>query len=123
MLHVLFAEDEPFVRRATVRGLQRFAKVTEAYDGEHALELVRLGTIFDVLLTDVRMPRLDGIALIRELRAMNHVLGTQCCVLSGDLDRHSQTLRSLGIVAYEKPVPFPVLQQAIERLARPPTAG
>ena len=43
--------------------------VREAEDGEAALELARTQR-FDAVVTDVNMPRMDGIALIRELRKL-----------------------------------------------------
>lgn len=44
-------------------------RVSEAEDGQAALEIAR-GQSFDAVVTDVNMPRMDGIALIRELRQL-----------------------------------------------------
>jgi DNA-binding response OmpR family regulator len=43
--------------------------VTVAIDGQHGLELAR-SRKFDLVSTDVMMPRMDGYELTRELRAM-----------------------------------------------------
>ena len=43
--------------------------VSQAEDGQAALELAR-GRRFDAVVTDVNMPRMDGIQLIRELRQL-----------------------------------------------------
>lgn len=43
--------------------------VTEAENGLNALELVKKDQ-FDLILTDVNMPKLDGLSLVRELRAL-----------------------------------------------------
>lgn len=43
--------------------------VSQAEDGQAALELAR-GKRFDAVVTDVNMPRMDGIQLIRELRQL-----------------------------------------------------
>jgi len=42
-------------------------EVVQACDGVEALELAR-DSVVDLVLTDVHMPRMDGIALVRELR-------------------------------------------------------
>jgi len=43
--------------------------VREAEDGQAALDIAR-GERFDAVVTDVNMPRMDGISLIRELRQL-----------------------------------------------------
>jgi PAS domain S-box-containing protein len=68
---ILLAEDEPLVRRLTRRLLERAGyRVTEAEDGIQALEAARQEPAFDLLLTDVTMPRMGGIALAARLREM-----------------------------------------------------
>jgi len=44
-------------------------KVVEAKDGQEALELAKQGAI-DAFIVDINMPRMDGIALVKELRAL-----------------------------------------------------
>jgi two-component system chemotaxis response regulator CheY len=44
-------------------------RVEEAGDGVEALELAR-GRVFDLVVTDQNMPRMDGVSLIRELRCL-----------------------------------------------------
>ena len=69
-LRVLMAEDERLAAEVLEEGLAAEGfEVIAAPDGEVALELASTGTPFDVLLTDLRMPRLDGRELIARLRA------------------------------------------------------
>ena len=72
MIRVLIADDQPVVRQ----GLRTFLAlhddievVGEAEDGERALEAVT-ALAPDVVLMDLVMPRLDGIAAIERLRAL-----------------------------------------------------
>jgi two-component system chemotaxis response regulator CheY len=44
-------------------------QVTEAVDGQDGLEKAKMQT-FDLVLTDQNMPRMDGLTLIRSLRAI-----------------------------------------------------
>lgn len=63
-------EDNPNVRRTVIRQLHDLGYATvEAESGAKALELVRSGTEFDLLLTDVVMPGgMTGYQLADELR-------------------------------------------------------
>jgi two-component system, cell cycle response regulator CpdR len=65
MARILIAEDEEALRALCARGLTTDGhEVVSACDGSEALEIVtREEGRFDLLLTDVRMPIMDGIAL------------------------------------------------------------
>lgn len=86
-VHILVVDDEVALRRPIARFLQRRgAQVLEASDGLEALE--RIGEVhgrLDVLLADLRMPRMDGVALHAELRRRYPVLADRVVFLSGDL--------------------------------------
>ena len=67
---ILLVEDSDTVRESLRRLLVDAGYlVTVAIDGQHGLELAR-GRAFDLISTDVMMPRLDGYELTRALRAM-----------------------------------------------------
>jgi DNA-binding NarL/FixJ family response regulator len=71
-IRVLVADDQPLVRaglRTIVESDPGIAVVAEAADGIEAVQLAR-HTRPDVVLMDIQMPRLDGIAATRELAAM-----------------------------------------------------
>ena len=65
MAKILIAEDEEALRAMCARGLTMSGhEVMTASDGAEALELLkRESGRFDLLLTDIRMPIMDGIAL------------------------------------------------------------
>lgn len=69
MISVLAVDDSPSMRDMVRISLASagFA-VTSAADGEQALQLARAGS-FDLVLLDVNMPVMDGIQVIRALRA------------------------------------------------------
>jgi CheY-like chemotaxis protein len=62
---ILLAEDEESVRSLVTRALSQDGHtVTATADGAEALDvLVKSGGEFDLLLTDIKMPIMDGIAL------------------------------------------------------------
>ena len=70
MIRVVVADDQGMVRaglRSLLEGERDVDVVAEAADGERALEAVRRHAP-DVVLMDIRMPHLDGIAATRRLR-------------------------------------------------------
>jgi len=67
---VLLVEDEDTVRAVAERALVRQGfEVTTASDGEEGLEAIGRGE-FDVVVSDVVMPTMDGPAMAREIRAL-----------------------------------------------------
>ncbi len=68
---VLLVEDEDMVRAVAQRALTRAGyTVTAASDGDEGLELVQAGGEFDVIVSDVVMPAMDGPTMIREIRKL-----------------------------------------------------
>jgi len=68
---VLLVEDEDTVRAVAERALTRQGyTVTTASDGDEGLELVRAGGGFDLVVSDVVMPSMDGPAMAREIRKL-----------------------------------------------------
>jgi CheY-like chemotaxis protein len=64
MARILVAEDDEAVRTFVVRALEhRGHTVEQVEDGLEALELLDTGARYDLLITDIVMPGLDGIAL------------------------------------------------------------
>lgn len=70
--HVLVVEDQEVLRRGVARGLARAGyRVSEATDGVDALMVLERESDIEIVLTDVVMPRMDGITLIARL-AQDH---------------------------------------------------
>jgi two-component system, chemotaxis family, chemotaxis protein CheY len=56
-------------------------EVVSALDGEQALSLAQRQTM-DLVITDIHMPKMDGVALVRELRRMDSYRLTPMLVLT-----------------------------------------
>lgn len=71
--HILFVDDSPTVRSSVSFCLRNAGyKVTEAVDGKNALEQLQAikdkGESLSLIITDINMPQMDGIALISEVK-------------------------------------------------------
>lgn len=80
---VILAVDDSASMRQMVRYTLEGAgyKVLQAVDGVEALELARRQGA-DLVLTDINMPRMDGITLVRELRLLDSYKFTPMLVLT-----------------------------------------
>ena len=96
MTRVLFVDDEPAVLdalRRQLRSLRREWEMTFATEASEALELMDAEPV-DVLVTDIRMPVMDGVELLQVVRSQHP--GTARFVLSGHTG-HEAGLRLTGL--------------------------
>ena len=105
---ILLVEDEDPVRVVAERALTRQGyEVTSARDGEEGLELVQQGGRFDLVVTDVVMPTMDGPAMAREIRTIAPEL--PLLFMSGYAEE--QLRNEIGLAnAWFMPKPFSVQQ-------------
>lgn len=114
--HVLVVDDETTVRRFTARVLcDEGCRVSEAGDGEEALAMVRQGASpVDVVVSDVVMPRVNGVELLRQLAASHP--GLPVILMSGYA---AADLTDLGIstpcAVLGKPFPAERLVEEVRR--------
>ena len=112
---LLLAEDEPLLRASLARGLEVAGySVAAAVDGEEAAEMFARDDGFDLLLTDMRMPGLDGLELSRRLRRRAPRLPV--LFMSGFTDERSRADATTRSAFVTKPVKLRVLTDEIERL-------
>ena len=113
---ILIVDDEELVRlvmRSVLHGAG--FQVTEAADGEDALRaLMQAGQSFDVVLLDLRMPRLSGPETLRRIR--EQAPATKVVMLSGGIpDGELETCIGQGDVRFlPKPFANDELIQAVQ---------
>jgi len=70
-LHVLYVEDNQEARESTLGLLNNiFHNITLATNGEEGLEKFQKGN-FDLILTDINMPKMNGIEMVTKIREVN----------------------------------------------------
>jgi len=71
---ILYIEDDEGVRTATSRSLARmFNELYEAKDGEEGFDLYNKYHP-DIILTDINMPKMDGLTLIKKIRKFDNAI-------------------------------------------------
>ncbi len=117
-MRVLVIEDDRETAQFLLKSLKESGHAADiAGDGEQGLELAQGGQ-HDVLIVDRMLPRLDGLSVIKTLRAEG--VRTPVLVLSalGDVDDRVKGLRAGGDDYLTKPYAYSELLARIEALAR-----
>ena len=102
MAKILIAEDERDIRELVVFTLELLGghTVVQAADGEEAVALAA-SEHPDLILLDMRMPKLDGLATCRTLKSSPETAGIPVVILSArGLDDEVQAGLDAGAIAY-----------------------
>ncbi len=121
---VLYMEDDPSVRDVLARLLRRagFACI-EAPDGEVGLALARRRAP-DIAVIDMQMPRLDGLAVLQEMRRDPALARVPAVFATGQADRATHARAAeVGVELLAKPVDAAALLEALERVLAAGTRG
>jgi putative two-component system response regulator len=126
-LHVLFVEDDPaFANMYQLKLEMDGYTVQLARDGEEALKMLQGGSLPDLVFLDIRLPKLDGIALLQRLRASESTRNLPVVILSNygedDLIRQGLQLGALEYLIKANITPAQ-LSQGVEKWSSPVTAS
>jgi two-component system, chemotaxis family, chemotaxis protein CheY len=117
---ILIAEDDNMTRRLLVEGLRlRGHLVIEARDGIEALSSLD-GQPLDIIITDLHMPRMNGIELTKEIRCNIKYMKVPILVLSSETDQEKKEVAvNSNITGWiKKPINMEKLQALIDRATR-----
>ncbi|GFE59850.1 diguanylate cyclase domain-containing protein [Geobacter sp. AOG2] len=114
-ISLLFVEDDETARDTVSRLLMRVVgTVYVAADGREGLETYKVHTP-DVVVTDIRMPVMDGIEMVREIRRLRPDCQVVILTAFSDIEYLLDCV-SLGINHYiRKPIDFARLAEAIDK--------
>jgi two-component system chemotaxis response regulator CheY len=115
---VLNVDDSSMVRKMVSMTLTGAGyDVTEAVDGQDGLNKAKAKQ-FDIVLTDQNMPNMDGLTLVRTLRAMPQYKSTPILMLTTESDDAKKAEgRAAGVNAWlVKPFDPPVLINAVQKV-------
>lgn len=114
-LRILYVEDEDDVRRNAVEYLKRIAKeVFEASDGKEAIK-VWADEKPDIIITDISMPRLNGLDMARYIRSKDQDVQIIVATAYTDTDYLMRAVE-LNLVKYlVKPITKEKLQSALSQ--------
>jgi two-component system, OmpR family, response regulator len=117
-MRILVIEDDRDAAVWLLKGLKESGHVVDhAADGEQGLAMA-MESLHDILIVDRMLPKLDGLSIIRTIRAKN--VTTPALILSAlsDVDERVRGLRAGGDDYLAKPYAFSELLARIEGLMR-----
>ncbi|MDD2699817.1 MAG: response regulator [Sideroxydans sp.] len=121
-LNILVVEDEPNLRRLYEINLRQWELPHQLRTADDGYEgLVRIGSDKpDLLITDLRMPGMDGFRMLNAICSMPELSGMKIVIVSGlnPSDIYNGGGIPDGISILPKPIPFDRLRQIAEELAR-----
>ena len=119
--NVLVVEDSPMMRQLLVFALSRVKhlRVTEADDGVDGLRKLAAGK-FDIILTDINMPIMDGLKLVKRVRSDPAHKDTPIIVITTEGSQEDrQRAMQLGANAYiTKPIQAPQVIAKVKELLK-----
>ncbi|GIO88751.1 hypothetical protein J25TS5_56830 [Paenibacillus faecis] len=119
MLRIAIVDDEASIREGLGKIIRRESEQYEVAgtfsNGQEALEFARSEPL-DIVITDIRMPLMDGLELIKELKAVKPE--TRCIIMSGftDFEYARQALRYSAVDYLLKPINKKQLFELLQNL-------
>ncbi|MEA2706312.1 MAG: two-component system, OmpR family, alkaline phosphatase synthesis response regulator PhoP [Gemmatimonadaceae bacterium] len=123
LCHILVADDEPHIGRIIKMKLEQGPfRVSLAYDGQEALDLINGEEPVDLALLDLMMPRLSGLDVLRQIREQERFKTLPCIILTAGGDaRHERDALALGATQFlTKPFSPKKLYALVARLTGAP---
>jgi len=120
MYKILSVDDEPEILNIIKLFLTKKGfEVTTVHGGEKALEILRSGIEFNLLIVDMKMPKVKGVEVLREMKDLN--IDVPVIILSGSIDeiKHSTELKELGLIDSKyliKPINLDELLEVVNEL-------
>jgi two-component system OmpR family response regulator len=122
-MQVLIIEDDRDAAGYMAKGLKESGhNIETVHSGKEGL-LIAAGADFDVLIVDRMLPELDGLSLVRTLRATGNQTPVLFVSALGDVDERVKGLRSGGDDYLAKPYAFSELLARLESLVRRSATG
>ena len=114
---ILVVDDEELLREILVETFAMHgADVDAAEGGNQAFEKIK-ATHYDIVITDVRMPNGDGIALLTQINAMDRSTKPKLFVCSAYSDLTEQKLKDFNILKlFNKPFDLEQLLADVSKL-------
>ena len=111
-------DDEASVLEGLERLLRRECDRTAALDGRRALEFIKTQPAFEVVISDMRMPGMDGMQLYHLIREINSSYIKKLIFITGDLlnDETERFLMDTRIPCIEKPFTVEEILKAVHKI-------
>lgn len=116
-MRILLIDDEQELLQSLSQGLAANSHGVEiATNGKVGWELIEKGEPFDLIIMDINMPTINGLDLLKKIRAGDYVIPVVIMTGHGDLENSVQALRLSAFDFLLKPFKFQQLNTIIDKL-------
>ena len=117
---ILVVDDEPQLEYLISQKFRRQIKAKEfelvfALSGLEALEKIQQHTDIDLVLSDINMPKMDGLTFISKLKEINPMIKTVMVSAYGNIENIRKAMNNGAFDFVTKPIDFPDLEATIRR--------
>jgi DNA-binding NtrC family response regulator len=114
-VNVLVVDDEKdFVEMFSLRLSEFGERVTGVYSGQEALEALKKDEYIDVVILDIKMPGMDGVETLREIKRHHPLVEVIMLTGHGTVDTAVKGMK-LGAFDYlNKPADFKEMKEKLE---------
>ena len=114
--HILVVDDELGILDSVKRTLEREGlRVTTTDSGEVALDLLRRDDPIDVILADIMMPKMNGVELLRAVRAISPSVDVVMMTAFGTVENAVECMRAGAYDFITKPLKRAMVIRAVQR--------
>lgn len=118
-MRILLVEDEKTLSDAIKEGLKdNYFEIDVAYDGESALSKIEIEREYDLIILDIMLPKIDGVAVLKKIRKEGNKTPVLMLTARGEMETK---LKTFGVGADDylaKPFDFRELLARIQALLR-----
>ncbi|HBU69558.1 MAG TPA: hypothetical protein DEE98_04145 [Elusimicrobia bacterium] len=112
---ILVVDDEQSIRTLVQRQLNSDYEVFVAASGAEALEIVKKSPDICVVITDIKMPDMDGISLLAEIKQINKDISVIISTGYGSMDMAVDSMRAGAIDFISKPFTIETVKYTVKR--------
>lgn len=122
-MNILFVDDEPDVEALITQKFRRqlrdgTAKFSFARDGLEALDILKANADIDLVVSDINMPRMDGLTLLQKLQETEGDFSTIIVSAYGDMANIRTAMNRGAFDFVTKPIDFTDLETTIAKTLR-----
>lgn len=117
---ILVVDDEPDLETLVTQKFRRRIRSGElaflfAHDGQEALNVLQADTGVDIVLSDINMPRMDGLTLLSHLQSLSNQLRAVIVSAYGDMHNIRTAMNRGAFDFITKPIDFDDLETTINK--------
>ena len=118
MAKILVIDDNAVIREVVTFTLQNHHDLTLAKNGKEGVELAKTSE-FDVIITDIKMPEMDGIEFVKEIRKVQSYAQTPILIVTANIIDNKQKMKDSGATGWIlKPFDPEKLLEMIDKVLR-----